>query len=98
MVRILYFFDLVCNGQMSTIIGNVYSIRQMTLHMHNDIVVKIKEFLAPERKMINKVITVCRLLLFHVHQRVHLVNNRFPPLEDLNISLRSTVMQGGAVA
>ena len=77
----MYFYDLVCNGQLSAITGNVYSIRKMTLH--NDIVVKIIEFLAPERKMINKVITVCRLLLFQVQQRVYLVNNRFPPLEDL---------------
>jgi len=29
----------------------------------DDIVVKIKELLAPERKMVNEVITVCKLIL-----------------------------------
>ena len=47
----------------------------------DDIVVKIKELPTPGRKMINEVISSCKLY-WKIRQQVHLVKDRFPLPED----------------
>ena len=59
----------------------------------HDIVVKIKELLTPERKMINEIITVCKLIL--VNPATSAAGERsFSTARRLKIWHRSTMIQG----